>query len=153
MDGGYIITRWVSYTYKQRHWVMREQRCLRASCTCCSCSVAWWWRTRRDRSCPPSSPAESPACAAAAGRSGRGRCPRRVSAGWAAPAASASAVQKLNKMYNLLASKQLHTGQCTFSGPVQHTGRARRRSCEKLARYTRYRQTELQTGRITETDL
>ena len=30
--------------------------------------------------------------------------------------------QKLNKMYNMLASKQPHTGQCTFSGSVQHTG-------------------------------
>ena len=49
---------------------------------------------------------------------------------------------KLIKMYNLLASKQPRTGQCTFSGPVPHIGRAQRRSCERFAKYARYRQTE-----------
>ena len=43
-----------------------------------------------------------------------------------------------------------NTWQCTLSGPVQHTGRAQRRSCERFARYARYRQTELQTDRITD---
>ena len=42
---------------------------------------------------------------------------------------------KLNKMYKLLASKQPHAGQCTFAGPVQHTGWAQRRSCERFPIY------------------
>ena len=58
--------------------------------------------------------------------------------------------RKLIKMFNLLASKQPRTGQCTWSGPVQHTDRAQRRSCERFARYRLiewqiYRQTDLRT--------
>ena len=52
--------------------------------------------------------------------------------------------QKLNQMYKLLASKQPQTWQCTLSAPVQHTGQARKRSCERFARYARYRFTDRQ---------
>ena len=57
---------------------------------------------------------------------------------------------KLAKMYNLLVSKQRHTEQCTFSGPVQHTGEAQRRSCERFARYARYRLSDFQIFRFSD---